>query len=221
MQGAAEAAIRTGAALCGQVTMTHQHHMGPDAHVEKLEWSPCSSWVPVQLVKGDTARLYVLAAMDPSHSDDQQQEATILAGIPCTRFAWLGNATGILMVSHRGIGGEVFISIYSAASGGRTHGSRVDHVLFSYLSGLSPCRTLLLVHSSDPEASVLSIWNIVTDAIIPVQLLQFPTIQVCRCLSDTPWSHDSKFCVLRVCWIDTEDTSVFVWRLMLCKADGI
>ena len=67
---------------------------------------------------------------------------------------------------------------------------------------------------------MLSIWKIVTDAIIPVQLLQSAKVHVCRCLSDVPWSHDSKFCLLRVYLNSTEDTATSDWQLMLCKADG-
>lgn len=218
-QAAAEAAVRTGGAQCGRVVMTHLLHVGSKAQVQKLEWSPCGSWVAVHIADGASGTLDVVPAMGTAGLNQaaSQAEAMSLAGIPCTGFEWLGAAQGRLMVHLSGAGNANFISVYSAATGAKSgHSPSDEHEVIGVL-GLSPCRTLLAFQ--EPCKTVgfaFSVWNPASDSCVQ---LQMPSAYCASCKLRVAWSHDSSFCAAVVGWQETRDSS-YAWRFLIFTASG-
>ena len=218
-QAAAEAEIRAGGATSGRVTMTNRFQTNRSARVIELTWSPCGSWVAVQLFENDTRKAYVVALTRPASPSqpDHEQGAEAFAGIPCSEVKWLGNAHGSLMVSQCATGSRYIIRLFSAASRAMTCSHLTGQSLLSH--ELSPCRTLLLCQHSPAATPMYSVWSTVTHTGVQLQL---PHVESAKCFgwsSRTSWSYDSSLAALFVHWQRVSGgTTDWIGRLLIYAA---
>lgn len=222
-QAAAEAEIRAGGAHCGRVTMTHRPHADPSAEVKRLEWSPCASWVAVQLSMNDKSQLYVAAAAESHHSRHLmfELETAVVAGLPSLAFEWLLDADGSLMISRFPHGSAPDITICAVASMAKADITMEKCRLQG--CGLSPCKTLLLVHDTAPTwQPTFSIHNAVAKTDHAVQVPPFqPQAEWYGWSATTRWSYDSSLCtVLTSCSGTQGSPEKSSYQLIIYAASG-